>query len=114
MTARQWIERIADPEIRGKALRNIEKYPLYPNEEVCSIYEAITEAFIWPKGELKYWQELRTRIALLPTPAAREAAEGLLREFAEWFHKAQVANIFIDEGEITDFLNHKYGKDERI
>jgi len=112
LTAMEWIELIADTEIREKALSNMNNPKTLREDKISApvhnIPEALEYAFWWhftPEGS-KYWLELaNTPPAILPFPnKEREQAEALLKEFSDWGQDA----ICVPDIYITDFLNQKY------
>ena len=114
LTAREWIELIADPEIREKALANIDNPAItgiYLNEKLTSVNYAISYAFRWENSKEghEYWDNLyNTPPALLPFPnKEREQAEALLMEFANWTFCQPEGNYTVKDM-AADFLNQKY------
>lgn len=79
LTARQWLERIADPDLRKKALDNLEKFPKETdNTKYDSIDTALDWAFQWfktPEGH-SYWYDIfQSGITLLPTDPQQPTPE---------------------------------------
>jgi hypothetical protein len=132
MPAIEWLKRIKDPEIRERALAKVKTHEYMPLSEETSISGAIMRAFVWDERvglvgfitedslEWLYWKNLRDNPpALLPERTAEDEAREVLEEFAEWWNNlddkhSDVIAPFITKEAVTDFLTHKYGKDETV
>lgn len=112
LTAREWIELIADPEIREKALMWVTVYPYDPKRIVENLHSAllfgITKFYMADDIAKDYDNLCANPPALLPFPnKEREAAEAVLKEFVSYM-KSAYNNDLMSDREIADFLKYKY------
>lgn len=106
-TVLEFINRIADPEIREKALNAMNDPACYPEPEtnVGNIADAIGEGFAWTHTEdgYEYWLYIaKYPPELIPERTQRDIHEDLLKEFALY------VNLPNPNDHVTDFLNSKY------